>query len=99
MGVTASPVSLIRDQALGPERFDAANMVGNLNLHQKEPGVGSDLTLELEMANVGKTAATLMKLENITAEGLELDKEKIPYRVEGNYIDLKGKRLEYLKTQ
>ncbi len=97
-GVTASPVSLIRDQALGLERFDSANVVGNLSLHQRELGVGSDLTLELEMANVGKTAATLMKLENIAAEGMELDRGKIPYRVEDNYIDMKGKRLEYLKT-
>ncbi len=97
-GVTATPVSLIRDQALGLERFDAANVVGNLSLHQKELGVGSDLTLELEMANVGKTAATLIKLENIAPDGFELDRERIQYRIEDNYIDMKGKRLEYLKT-
>ncbi len=95
---TAAPVSLIRDQALGLERFDAANVVGNLSLHQKELGVGSDLTLELEMANVGKTAATLIKLENIAPDGFELDRERIQYRIEDNYIDMKGKRLEYLKT-
>ena len=63
-----------------------------------EVGVGSDVTLELEFANVGKTAATLMKLENIFAEGLELDAPKAQLRVEGNFVDLKGKRLEYLKT-
>ncbi len=97
-GVTAAPVSLIRDQALGLERFDAANVVGNLSLHQKELGVGSDLTLELEMANVGKTAATLIKLENIAPDGFELDRQRIQYRIEDNYIDMKGKRLEYLKT-
>ncbi len=95
---TVAPVSLIRDQALGADRFDAANVVGNLSLHQKELGVGSDLTLELEMANVGKTAATLIKLENIAPDGLELDRQRIPYRVEDNFIDMKGKRLEYLKT-
>ncbi len=97
-GSTATPVSLIRDQALGLDRFEAANVVGNLSLHQKELGVGSELTLELEMANVGKTAATLMKLENIAPDGFELDRQMIQYRIEDNFVDMKGKRLEYLKT-
>ncbi len=42
--------------------------------------------------------ATLIKLENIVPAGLELDKGKIPHRGEENSIDMKGKRLEYLKT-
>ncbi len=96
--VTTAPVSLIQDQAAGLERFEAANVVGNLTLHQNEVSVGGDLTLELEMANVGKTVATLMKLENMAPEGLEVDRQRMPHRVENNFIDMKGKRLEYLKT-
>ncbi len=96
---TVIPVTLSSDQAIGLERFGDANVVGNLTLPQKEVGTGADLTLELELANVGKTAATLIKLENIVPEGLELNREKISHRVEDNYIDMKGKRLEYLKTQ
>jgi hypothetical protein len=92
------PTSLTGDKATGLERFESANVVGNMSVSKQELGVGSDLVLELEMANVGKTAATLMKLENITSEGIELDRQKIPHRVEDNYIDMKGKRLEYLKT-
>ncbi len=97
-GSPVAPVSLVRDQALGLERFEVANVVGNLIVPQRVLSVGSELTLELELANVGKTAATLIKLENLVPEGLELDREKIPHRVEDNYIDMKGKRLEYLKT-
>ncbi len=93
-----TPIPLVRDQALGLERFEVANVVGNMSLHQKEAGVGSDITLELEMANVGKTAATLMKLENVTPEGLEISREGTTHRLEDNYIDMRGKRLEYLKT-
>lgn len=93
-----TPVSLVRDQALGLERFEVANVVGNLRLYQKEVGVGSDITLELEMANVGKTAATLMKLENVAPEGLEVSREGTTHHLEDNYIDMKGKRLDYLKT-
>ncbi len=97
-GVVVAPVSLIRDQASGIERFEGAQVVGNMSIVQKEVGVGSELMLELEVANVGKTAATLMKLENIAPEGLEIDKQGITARVEDNYVDLRGKRLEYLKT-
>jgi hypothetical protein len=96
--VTVAPVSLIRDQAVGLERFEGATVVGNMGLREKEVGVGSEITLELEMANVGKTAATLIKLENLAPEGFEVDRQRIPHRVEDNYIDMKGKRLEYLKT-
>ena len=90
--------SLTDDQAVGLERFGTANVVGNLSLPERELSVGADLTIELELANIGKTAATLVKLENIVPEGLELDREKVSFRVEDNYIDMKGKRLEYLKT-
>ena len=96
--VSMAPISLVQDQSLGLERFKEASVVGTMRVPSGEVGVGSDVTLELEFANVGKTAATLMKLENIFAEGLELDAPKAQLRVEGNFVDLKGKRLEYLKT-
>ena len=97
-GVVVAPVSLIRDQASGAERFETAQVVGNMSIAEKEVGVGSGLILELEIANVGKTAATLMKLENIAPEGLEIDRQGVTARIEDNYVDMRGKRLEYLKT-
>ncbi len=97
-GVVVAPISLIRDQASGLDGFETAQVVGNISIAQKEVGVGSELTLELEIANVGKTAATLMKLENIASEGLEIDKQGVTARIEDNYVDMRGKRLEYLKT-
>ncbi len=97
-GVSIAPVSLIRDQAVGLEKFDAAHVVGNMGLPENECGVGSDLTLELELANVGKTSATLIKLENIATTGLEINKQTGPNRYEDNYLDLRGKRLDYMKS-
>ena len=95
---TMTPVSLTRDQAVGLESFEAANVVGNISLDQKEVGVGAEVMLELEMANVGKTPATLIKLENIATEGIELDRQKTTNKLQDNFVDLKGKRLEYFKT-
>jgi class 3 adenylate cyclase len=60
--------------------------------------VASDVILELEMANVGKTAATLLKIENIVQEGLELVRDKIDERIEDGYIDMRGRRVDHLKT-
>ncbi len=97
-GAALTPVSLLRDSPLGLERFEDASIVGNLSTTLREVGVGSDITLELEIVNVGKTPATLIKLENIAPDGLELDRQKIQHRVVDNFIDMKGKRLEYLKT-
>ncbi len=69
-----------------------------MGLPEHECGIGSDLTLELELANVGKTSATLIKLENIAPSGLEINKQTSPNRYEDNYLDLKGKRLDYMKS-
>ena len=97
-GVAVAPVSLVREKTFGLERVDAANIVGNPNLSQRNVSVGSELTLELEIANVGKTPATLTRLENIVEDGLELVRQKTVYPVENNAFDMKGKRLDYLKT-
>lgn len=97
-GVSVAPVSLTRDQALGLERFEIASIVGNLIAAERDLNVGSDFAFELEIANIGRTAAMLIKLENIAPGGFELDRQKNPYRIEDNFVDLKGKRLEYLKT-
>ncbi len=98
VGAPVGPVSLDRDQAVGLEKFETCNVVGNLSLSQNEFDVGSDMILELEIANVGKTPATLIKLEDITTNGLEVDREKSQFRLADNYLDMRGKRLEYLKT-
>ncbi len=98
VGAPVGPVSLVRDQALGLEKFETCNVVGNMSLSQKEFDVGSEMVLELEIANVGKTPATLIKLEDITTNGLEVDREKSQLRVTDNYLDMRGKRLDYLKT-
>ncbi len=97
-GPTVAPVSLIREQAVGLERFDEAHVVGNIGPSDQECGVGSDLTLELELANVGKTPATLIKLENIAPSGLEINKQGNQNRFEDNYIVFRGKRLDYMKS-
>lgn len=97
-GVHITPVSFTGDQVLGLERFENASVVGNVMVPQPEVDFGSDLPVELEVVNVGRTTATLVKLENLSAEGLALDRQRSPYPVEDDFVHLRGKRLDYLKT-
>ena len=50
------------------------------------------------MVNVGKTAATLMKAEGLGPEGLELNLRDGRLEKDGRFVDLKGKRLDPLKS-
>ncbi len=97
-GVAVAPVSLNREKTVGLEGVEAASIVGNPSVSEKDLSVGSELTLQLEIANVGRTPATVTRLENIIVDGIELIRQKTVYPVENNGLDLRGKKLEYLKT-
>ncbi len=101
--VSASPVNFTRDQAVGLERFEVANLTGNISLSTKSTNVGSSIKLGIDIANVGKTPALLMKLDNIApSNAFEAEGENNEhYFLEGGNsiaVDLKGKRLDYLKA-
>jgi hypothetical protein len=53
----------------------------------------------LELVNAGKGSALLTKVTEIIPKGFELAEEPETCRVEDSYINLKGKRLDPLKTQ
>ena len=101
--VSATPVNFTRDQAVGLERFEVANLTGNMSISSRSTNVGSTVRIDIDIANVGKTPALLMKLDGLAPwNAFEPEAEKNQYHfLEGGgsiAIDLKGKRLEYLKT-
>jgi len=95
---SVAPVTLVRDQAVGLDRFEEANIAGNLKVSQTQLPVGSSFDVGLDMVNVGKTAATLMKAEGLGPEGLELNLRDGRLEKDGRFVDLKGKRLDPLKS-
>ena len=100
--VSAIPVSFTRDQAAGLERYEVANLTGNITISTKKVKVGSPIRIDIDIANVGKTPALIMKLENVAPGNIfEPEDEKDPHHfLRGGAsiaIDLKGKRLEYMK--
>jgi class 3 adenylate cyclase len=106
--VSTTPVNFTRDQAVGLERFEVANLTGNMSVSANTTDVGSSIRIDIDIANVGKTPALLMKLDNLAPlHGFEIDTKNNSdnefqnfHVVDGNTIslDLRGKRLEYLKS-
>ncbi|MGA3192995.1 MAG: hypothetical protein ABSD73_10865 [Candidatus Bathyarchaeia archaeon] len=94
----ASPTPT-QEEAVGSERFEHADIQANLIIRQRELKIGENLSIELELVNAGKGSALLTKVTEIIPKGFELAGEPETCRVEDSYINLKGKRLDPLKTE
>jgi uncharacterized repeat protein (TIGR01451 family) len=88
-----------REEAVGLERFEHADVQASMIARHKEVKVGEPLSLMIELVNAGKAPALLVKVNEVIPEGFELEEKPEPYRVEDSYIDMKGKRLSPLKTE
>jgi hypothetical protein len=88
-----------REEAVGSERFEQADIQANLIIHQKELRVGETLELEIELVNAGKGPALLIKVMEVIPGNFELAEKPENYLVEDSYLNLKGKRLDPLKTE
>jgi tetratricopeptide (TPR) repeat protein len=88
-----------RENAVGLERFEHADIQASVAPRQKELNVGENLDLEIEFVNAGKGPALLVKVTEIIPKGFEIVAKPDIYRVENSNIDLKGKRLDPLKAE
>jgi len=88
-----------QENAVGLERFEHADIQANVITRHKELKVGENLDLEIELVNAGKGPALLIKLAEVIPEGFELTEKPEMYRVEDSYLNMKGKRLDPLKTE
>ena len=93
---TPSPT---KEEAVGLERFEHADVQANVIVRQKEVKIGEFLSLMIELVNAGKAPALLIKVNEVIPEGFELGEKPEAYRVEDSYIDMKGKRIGPLKTE
>jgi hypothetical protein len=93
---TPSPT---KEEAVGLERLEHADVQANIITRQKELKVGEDLDLEIELVNAGKGPAVLIKVTEVIPEGFDLSQKPEAYRVEDTYLNMKGKRLDSLKTE
>ena len=89
----------IYEKAVGLERFEHAHVQANLFIQLSEVKVGENVDLEIELVNAGKGPATLVKVEDIVPAGFNVIEKPEMYRVEDSYLNMKGKRLDPLKTE
>ena len=94
-----TPPTPTREEAVGSERFEHADIQANLTVRPKELKVGEHLDLEMEIVNAGKGPALLVKVTEIIHQDFDLAEKPEKYRVEDSYVNMKGKRLDPLKTE
>ena len=85
--------------AVGLEKFKHAALEANLVLNSREAKAGESFNLEMQIVNVGKEAALLARVEEILPTGIELVAQPDYCRFEDAHLDMKGKRLDPLKTE
>jgi len=87
------------ENAVGLEKFENANIQANIITRQRQLKIGENLELEIELVNAGKGAALLIKITELIPKGFELAEKPEIYRVEDSYLNMKGKRVDPLKTE
>jgi hypothetical protein len=87
------------EQPVGLERFEHADVQANLIASKKELKLDEDLELDIELINAGRGPAKLIKLQDPVPRGFTLLQEPEGYRMEDSFLNLRGKRLDPLKTE
>jgi hypothetical protein len=87
------------ETAVGLDRFAHADIQANLIAPKKELKMDEDLFLGIELVNAGRGSAQLIKLQDLLPKGFTLREEPGGYRMEDSYLDLRGRRLDPLKTE
>jgi len=87
------------EAAVGLDRFEHADIQANLIAPKKELKMDEDLILGIELVNAGRGPAQLIKLQDLLPKGFTLREEPGGYRMEDSYLNLRGKRLDPLKTE
>jgi KaiC/GvpD/RAD55 family RecA-like ATPase/tetratricopeptide (TPR) repeat protein len=88
-----------RENAVGLERFENADIQVNVIPRQKELKVFEELHLKVEFINAGKCPAFLTKISDLIPESFDIVQEPETYNVEDTDLNLKGKQLKPLKAE
>jgi len=94
-----SAPSMTTEEPIGFSKFERAFIQANLIAHKKEVVLGEDWDFVVQVANLGKNTALLTRIEEIIPKEFDLVEEPEDYRVENSSLNMKGKRLEPLRTE
>jgi hypothetical protein len=87
------------EEPVGLSKFEHAFVQANLVTHQKDIVVGESFGLEIQLANLGKDTAFLIKVEDVIPEGFDVLEKPERCAVNDGLVSLKGRKLAPLETQ
>jgi len=94
------PPTQTREEAVSPKSYEYTDVQCNVIATPKELKIGESLELEIEVTNTQKEGAVLLaKITEVIPEGFAIVKKPDLYRMEGNCLNMKEKRLGPLKTE
>jgi hypothetical protein len=94
----SAPSSTV-EEPVGLSKFEGAFVQANLIVGKREVVFGESLRLEIHVANLGKNAAFLTRLDDIIPEGFDLIEKPRKGMVEDGYLNLRGCKLAALETE
>ncbi len=84
---------------VGLERFEHADVQAKLVEPKKGIRVGEEFALEMQIVNVGKEPVLLGRIERIIPAGFQLVAKPDHCHLEDEHLNMKGRRLDPLKTE
>jgi KaiC/GvpD/RAD55 family RecA-like ATPase len=90
---------MTKEEPVGVSKFEGAFVQANLVALKKEASVCENVQIGFQFANVGKSPALLLGIEGIASEGLEATDEPEIYQLEDSRLNMRGRRLDPLKTE
>jgi hypothetical protein len=94
------PHTQIREGTVSSESLEYTDVQSNIIVTPRELKIGESLELEIEITNTRKKGAILLtKITEVIPEGFAMVKKPELYRMEGNCLNMKEKRLGPLKTE
>jgi tetratricopeptide (TPR) repeat protein len=86
------------EKAVGLEKFEHANIQASLSVPE-ETSVGENFEVRLDMANVAKEPALLVRIENMISPNCKITETAANHKWEDGSLDMQGKRLESQKLE
>jgi KaiC/GvpD/RAD55 family RecA-like ATPase len=87
------------EMAVGLERFEHADIQAKVILPVDKICVGEDVSLEMQIVNVGKEPVLLTGIEEILPDGFRLIGKPDGFSFENLKLSIMGKQLDPLKTE
>jgi len=88
------PSTHIREETISPGSYEFAEVQSSVTATPRELKIGESLELEIEVTNTRKEGAILLtKLTEVIPEGFAIAKKPELYRIEGNCLIMREKRL------